>query len=117
MPPVSKILPRRWQIARELRQLPKLLRSHLRKSHHQAVAKFTCLENKDVNCEQLRPLRSKNLLKPQAASQSPTMLICKEMRVRLQARSLRKRKSIRPQKRPRICRLKVDSQKTKMIQT
>ena len=116
MPPSSKSLPRRWQIAREQKQLPRLQWSHLRKSHHQAVAKFTCLESKDVNCEQLRPLRSKNLLKPQVAFQSPLILTCKEMRARPQARSLRKRQLIRSQKRPRNCLQKVGSRMTKMIQ-
>ena len=117
MPPASKNLPRRCQIAREQKQLLKLQWSQLRKSHHQVVAKFTCLESKDVNCEQLRLLRSKNLLKPQVAFQSPMILTCKQMRARPQARSLKKRQLIRSQKRPKNCHQKVGSQKTKLIQT
>ena len=80
------------------------------------MAKFTCLESRDVNFEQPRPSKSKNLLKPLVKFQSP-MITCKEMRIRPQARSHRKRQLIISQKKLRNCLKKVGSLKTKMIQT
>ena len=73
------------------------------------VAKFTCLESKDVNFEQLRPSKSKNLLKLQVKFQNPMIITCKEMRVRSQARSHRKRQLIILQKKLRNCLKKVGS--------